>query len=176
MRRFRTRSILPRRRHKWQWIRQSANNASPNASLNSIDLLQIFRSHAGITINLPEMTLWRIRLKIAITITVTTAATSNDGVLVTSFVDSMNQAVVNQLTDPMDQHDLVYDFLAAYETLMQTNNNAVTKVILYKEFDLKSHRRFNNIDDTLWLQLASSGTAVITDYSYSTAILTKIGR
>lgn len=178
MRRFFRRSSRARNRHRWQWIRQTVNNASPNATLNSIDLLNNFKTHAGITINLPDMVIWRLRLKVSITIGITGGTVgANDGILVTSFVDSVNQVVVNQLTDAMDQHDLVYDMLYAYETIAKTTNVRGTgTVVLYMEYDLKSHRRFQSIDDTLWLQLAASGNATISEYSFSTAILTKISR
>lgn len=177
-RRFRRSSILPRRRHKWQWIRQTFNNAAPSASINSIDLLSNFKTHAGISINLPEMTIWRLRIKISIDVGITGGTTtSNDGVLVTAFVDSSNQVVVSQLLDPMDQHDQLYDMLYTFKTISSSDNALVTNfVALYGEYDIKVHRKFNSLDDTQWLQLAASGNATIQNYSISMLMLTKVGR
>lgn len=175
-RRFRRRSILPRRRPKWRWIRQTFNNAAPSGTLNSIDLLSNFKTHAGISINLPDITIWRLRIRISIDVSITGGTTtSNDGVLVTAFVDSSNQVVVSQLLDPMDQHDMVYDMLYTFETIARTDNNLTTNfVALFREYDLKSRRVLQNIDDTLFIQLAASGNAVIANYSISMALLTKM--
>lgn len=168
------------RRHRWQWVRETINNAAPNASLDSIDLMANFKTHAGITINFPEMTIWRIKLKLSITITITGGTTtSNDGVLVTAFVDGMTQVPLSQLLNSQDEADLVYDFLYTYKVIGQgflIDSFAAGAVPLYGEYDIKAHRKFRSIDDTLFLQFAASGNAVITNYSLSYAILTKIGR
>ena len=172
-RRYNRRFSGPRRR--WQWIRSSENNASPNASLNNIDLMSTWRSHSGISINLPEFVIWRIRLKLSITITVTTSVAANDGVLVTAFVDGSNQTATNQLSQPYDQKDLIFDMLYATETVKQsTDSLATTTVTLYREYDIKSHRKLPALDDTLKLQLASSGTAVITGYSFTQSTLVRM--
>lgn len=165
-----------RRRNRWKWIRNTVNNAAPSGSLNSIDLLSNFKTHAGITIVLPELVIWRIRLRLAITVTITGGVTSsNDGVLVTSFVDGANQAILSQLLNSDDEQDLVYAFLYTYKTIAASDDNVTTTAVsLYEEFDIKAHRKLKSIDDTLFLQLAASGNAVITNYSYSTSILCKL--
>lgn len=164
------------RKPKWLWVRSAENNASPNSTLNNLDLLSTFRTHAGISVNLPEFVVWRIRLKISITITVTTSVAANDGVLLTAFVDSYDQTAANQLSNSYDQKYLVYDMLYATETVKQsTDSLATTTVTLYKEYDIKSHRKLAALDDTLKVQLASSGTAVITGYSFQQSTLLKVG-
>lgn len=171
-RRHYRRSIMPRRKPRWQWVRETVNNASPNATLNTIDLLSNWRTHAGITVNLPEITIWRIHLKITITISSAAALAANDGVLITSFVDGMNATILNQVSNSYDQPDLIYSMLFAGESAMLTGSvGAQTELVLYKEFDVRSHRKLQSIDDTLFLQLASSGQSMITGYSYSASIL-----
>lgn len=171
---YRRRSFrgVGRRRRRWSWMRSAENNAAPNATLNNIDLMSTWRTHSGISVNLPEIRVWRIKLKISITITVTTAVAANDGVLVSCFVDGFNQTAGNQLTSAYDQKHMLYDMLYATETVKQsTDNLATTTVTLFKEYDIKAHRRLGSLDDTLKLQLASSGTAVITGYSFQQSTL-----
>lgn len=175
-RRFIRRSRV-RSRHRWQWIRETVNNASPNATLNLIDVLTNWRTHAGITINLPEITIWRIKLRISIIVSAAGVVAANDGVLVTTFVDGMSQVALNQLTNGYDEPDLIYSFFYVTQYAMASGNTGAAGTIpLYAEYDIKSHRKLRAIDDTLFLQLAASGQTQITGYSYSAAILCKIGR
>lgn len=136
-----------------------------------------YKSHLGINVNLPEITIWRIRLKLSVFISVTTAVAPNDGVLATVFVDGQNQTVLNQLSNSFDERDLLYDMLYATETLKYSTDSAAANLfpVLYKEYDIKAHRSLRSVDDTLFLQLASSGTAHITGYSLSMATLIKVG-
>lgn len=173
---FRRRSsIMPRRKRKWIWIRESVNDPAPaSGTLSTTDLLSTFRTHGGITINLPELTIWRIKLRISITISLAATVNENDGVLATVFVDSLNQTMLNQLTNPFDEKDMIYSMMYATKTLSQSTGNstgAQTNVCLYEEYDIKARRRLRAIDDTLWLQFASSGQASVTGWSYSAAIL-----
>lgn len=176
MRRFR--SFRRRgRRTKWLWIRQTVNNAVPSATLNTIDLMFNYRSHLGIQINLPDITIWRIRLKISIIITGAATVASNDGVLVTVFKDGLNQTVLSQLLNAYDEQDLIYEMLYVTETAKSsTDSTAAGTYVLFKELDIKTHRALRSVDDTLFLQLASSGQTNIVNYSYSMACLAKQGR
>lgn len=175
---FRRRSFS-RRRH-WIWVRNTHNNSSPGPSPVLLDLLADFKTHAGITINFPEFRIWRLRLKVSITVTITGGTTaSNDGVLITTFIDGMTQVPLNQLTNSQDEADMVYDFLYTYKVIGQgftVNSFAVTAVPLYGEYDIKAHRKLKSIDDTCFLQMAASGNAVITGYSVSYAMLCFDGR
>lgn len=177
--RFTRRRSFARRRH-WIWVRDTHNNAAPGASPVLLDMLADFKTHAGITINFPEFRIWRIKLKVSISVTITGGTTtSNDGVLLTCFVDGMTQVPLNQLTNSQDEADLVYDFLYTYKVIGQgftQNSFTVANVPLYAEYDIKAHRKLRSIDDTLFIQLAASGNAVIHDYSMSYAILTFDGR
>jgi hypothetical protein len=168
---------VARRTTHWQWIRETVNNATPNGAINNVDLLSGFKAHAGITINLPEIVIWRIRLQISIKVTVTNPTVPNDGVLATVFVDGTNQTLLNQVSNAMDEKDMIYDFLYVYETVANTDNVIATATAaLYRNMDIRVHRKLSAIDSTLFLQLASSGTAVINLYSYSSAILVRLGR
>lgn len=164
-----------KRRHKYQWIRSTENNASPSASLNTIDLLTNWRSQLGISINLPDITIWRVRIKISIIIGGLATVSSNDGVLATMFVDGIHETVLSQILRPYDQKDMIYDMMYATETLkFSTDSGTPTNVMLWRENDIKARRRLRAIDDTLFLQLAASGNATITNYSFSQSTLISI--
>lgn len=169
---------LARRRGRFEWLRDTFNNAAPSATLNTIDLMANYKTKLGVNVNLPEISIWRLRLKISITIGITGGhASSNDGVLCTVFVDGQDQTVLNQLTHSYDQRDMLYDFQYAYDTLKSADNNTTTTtVVLYKDYDIKTHRSLRSVDDTLFLQLAASGNATINDYSVSVVNLIKVGR
>ncbi len=164
--------IMPRRKPRWQWVRENVNNASPNATLNTIDLLSNWRTHAGITVNLPEITIWRIHLKISVTISIAAAVAANDAILNTVFVDGMNATILNQSTNTYDQPDMLFDHMYLTEYTMLTGNTGMAGEIgLYKTYDIKSHRKLQSVDDTLYLQLATTGQPMITAYSYAASIL-----
>lgn len=164
-----------RPKHKFQWIRSTENNASPSATLNTIDLLTNWRSQLGITINLPDITIWRVRIKISIIVGGLATVASNDGVLATMFVDGIHETVLSQLLRPYDQKDMIYDMCYATETLkFSTDNLSPTNICIWREYDIKARRRLRSIDDTLFLQLAASNNATITNYSFSQATLLSI--
>jgi len=167
------RRLMPaRRKPRWQWVRENVNNASPNATLNTIDLLSNWRTHAGITVNLPEITIWRIHLKISVTISIAAAVAANDAILNTVFVDGMNATILNQTTNTYDQPDLLFEHMYLTEYTMLTGNTGMAGEIgLYKTYDIRSHRKLQSIDDTLYLQLATTGQPQITAYSYAASIL-----
>lgn len=174
MRRYR-RALMPRRRGRFEWNRQSFQ-PTVNATLMNVDLLGGFRTAAAISINLPEITIWRIKLRISIKFTLAAAMAAADGVLLTVFVDGQTQTPLTQISNPLDERDMLYALLFASETVMTgSSTTGAGTFIMYKEFDIKTHRRLRSLNDTLWLQLASSGQAQITDVSISQATLLRVG-
>lgn len=177
---YRRRMAYPRRassRPRWSWEHTIANNASPSASANSIDLLALYRTHAGISINIPEFTIWRVHIRVSITITLAAAVAAADGVVCTCFVDSLNQTLDNPVSSPRDQHWMLYSTLYASEyALMNGDTGAGTKY-LTRDFDIKVHRKLASLDDTLWFQIYQANAAsVITGYSYNQGVLMRVGR
>lgn len=169
---FRRRFASTRRRARWLWIRGATAVPSPNATLNNSDPLAGYRTNAGITINLPEFTIWRIKIRVSINITIAAAAGANDGILFTAFTDSMSQTPVNQLANSWDQRHLMYTNMYLSKYISSTNESgAAGTYYMYEEFDLKSHRKMHQLNDTLFLQFASTGQAVQTDISYTYSIL-----
>lgn len=185
-RRFARRSM--RSRPHYAWARQAVNNVSPvqGPSINHEDLLSTYRSQSGgIIINLPEITVWRIHLKISIAIKYTSAAFSSaDSVFVGLAVLPHQQDVAGEIsyfTNQFSYQYLVWDELYVSAGLENVQNVAVSTTndqVLYKEYDIKARRRFRNLDDDLVLQIISTHNTSfnLVDYSYTSAVLLRSSR
>ena len=170
---------------RWLWIRSQANSvtAIPAPSFQTVDLLANYRTLAGIDLNLPEFTIWRIRIKISVRLTPqATAAThieSNSGVTVAIFCDNMAGTYTNPVVAGFDERYLLWDTLYTSKVVSQaiafSNIASVEDVLLYQEYDLKGRRRLGNIGESLLLQVAPLAEGTIQNYSYqqSTLVLTK---
>ena len=175
----RGRTFVPRKRH-WLWIRQNFNSTSaiPTAEFSQLDLLGDYRFTAGIDLNLPEFTIWRLRVKVSVHITVAPATTytSSDGVIIAAYCDDKNDPGTHPSVSKYEEKFLIWDVMYAFNAIASGTNGGLldgTKsVAIYKEYDVKSHRRLDNIGDSLIFQIAPVGlqTSVL-DYSIQTSIL-----
>ncbi len=142
-----------------------------NATLMNVDLLALYKTAAGININLPEFTVWRIRIKVSVSFTIAAAVAANDAILLSVFTDSATQVPVNQVANPLDQRDLIFTPWYVSEAVSQGVNAGAGTFVLFKEFDIKAHRRIRQGNDTLYLQLATSGQPQMTGVSIGQIIL-----
>ena len=183
---YRRRTFVRRsaqRNRRWLWIRSAANSVTPipDASFESVDLLSNYRLLAGIDLNLPEFTIWRIRFKVSVRITPVLSAghvDSNSAVTIALFCDNMVGTYTNPVVAGFDERYLLWDRLFTYKTLSNStgvaNFAAPEDIALYGEYDMKGHRRLGNIGETLLFQIAAGGLT-IANYSYqqNTLVLTK---
>ena len=174
-----------RRRRKWQWVRQVGNNTTvitpPND--NTIDLLSDFKSQFGFTVNLPEITIWRVRLKVAIRVTfpATLSSQEADGVIVALFVNDNDIAssYPNPISAPYSQQFMLYDQLYSAEQAVMGGIVPVASGtgFMYREYDVKARRRLMNIKHTLLLKVApSGGLANVQGVAFQQVTLLSIGR
>lgn len=180
-RRFPRRMVRSRRR--WQWIRSNENTVTVvgPAAFEQKDLLQTYRALAGIDLNLPEFTIWRVRFKISIRINVSPAVqfTPNDGVKLAVFVDDMADPGVNPVTGPYDEKYMLWDTIYVYETLMASRgvtSGTSENIALFRDYDIKTHRKIGNLKETLLFQIAPLGAATIHDYAWTQNTLVLLGR
>ena len=176
MSRFRT--PVRRTRRKYQWVRESISSGSPNGLKNSFDLMGTFKQRMGITLNLPDIVIWRILLKVSVRFDLQPQVfTASDGVLVSVFTDSLPlDPAFNAETEPYAEQYLMWDTLYVSETLIQGNpvSSTSTSNVLYRSYDIKSHRKLANIDDTPILQLVSTGNLLQLEESYTLSMLLKL--
>ncbi len=166
-------TFLPRKKPRFEWVHDTFNNVTP-AAVNLDDLLGNFKAQYAISANFPEIVIWRLHIRFSVRVGITTNA-ANDGVLCTCFVDSTKQTIVNQATNPNDEHYLIYKQL--YATQVAMNGGTVGSggaVGLFEEWDVKAHRKLVNINDSLLFQTSFTGSVTPTDYSVSFAALLKM--
>lgn len=163
------RYLMPRRpRRPGAWIHQVANNASPSAQ-NNVDLLSSLRSALGVSVNLPEIRIWRIKLRVSIRFSITTLAASQ-GALVAVFVDSKNQTVLDMVANPFDQHFTIYDMNYASRQEMEAGTQGTNGFAVTRSYNTRCRARLRNLTDTLFMQINYQGGVTPTDYSYASSI------
>ena len=178
----RGRRSFTRRKRRWQWIRSTENSVTviPAAGFAQHDLLSTYRTTAGIDVNLPEFTIWRIRIKVSFRISAVAATQyeANDGVHIAVFVDDMNDTGQNPVVAPYDEKYMLWDAIYASESLQYSSNASpigTTPVFLFREYDIKTHRRIENLKETLLFQVGSSGQADIENHSWTQNTLVLLG-
>lgn len=175
-RRFRRSSFGRRRRRRYQWARFQATNINPSQgpTVNADDLLSPWRTAAGVTLNLPEFTIWRIHIKVSIFFSWSPATvTSNSGASFALLVDSLSQAPLSALANPYEESFMMWDYLYGTEQLFQGAGAAGTlgDNVLYRMYDVRSRRRLRNAGDTLWAINQGQGNVSLTNYSYTASVL-----
>jgi hypothetical protein len=168
-----SRPVVARKRARYFWVRGTQTNAAPNAVLNIEDLLNIWRTSSGITFNLPDLVIWRILIKISIHFSYSPAVyTAATGVGIGIYVDDAVQTQIGVNSSPYGQRYMMFDMLFAAEQQLMSDPSVAGTPVLYKAYDIKSHRKMLQ-QDTLYLNINSQGNASITDYSFLYNILIK---
>lgn len=175
-----------RRRHNWQWVRQVGNNvtATTPPAFQTSDLLADFKSQFGFSVNFPDITIWRIRLKVSIKVTFPTTGFTNPesaGALVAVYCDNTSEVVseAGPVTHPYEHKWMVYEMIYASEQVLYSGIASSTEAegVLYREFDIKTRRRLENLNWSLFMDVQGSGQiATVNAYSWASVILLKIGR
>jgi hypothetical protein len=178
-RRFRSNRQFTRRKPKYQWTRQTFSTGAPGASLNTYDLLGSFKTAMGITFNLPDIVIWRIILKVSIRFHYAPATlTASDGFLLALWCqDQALDPAFNAVLSPNTQKYQMWDQMYTSEQEKGGENLLVaagTANTLYKEYDIKTHRKLENIGDTQILQIVSTGNAVPNEISYTMSLLMRL--
>ena len=176
-RRMATRTFVPRKKARYLWVRETVNMIGA-APLNNFDLLSNFRQAQGITLNLPDIVIWRIILKISIRLDVGLSVPANTGAMVALFVDDTELNLAqNPVTAPYSQQYLMWDTLYSAQQILNSGSAVAagpTLPVLYNQYDIKSHRKLRNIDQTLHMQVAAQGSAVLHEISHTASILLRL--
>jgi hypothetical protein len=183
-RRYR-RSFSRRPRARYEWIRsnEGASTLAHQPTANVFDLMAVFNTkQGGWLLQLPDITVWRIHLKISIRFTFnSTAYDSNAGAFVGLFVApraQINAQAFSLVTNQYSYKPLIWDMLYTSETIKEgtfsPTINTTDQHVLYKEYDVKSHRRFQNMDDTLWLEITEIGDMSLQSLSFIQSTLYKL--
>jgi hypothetical protein len=84
--------------------------------------------------------------------------------------------MLNPVTNPYGESYLMWDNLYGAEQLFQGAGavNTLGDTVAYKEYDIRSHRKLNNMSETLWLQIAQEGNALTTGFSFTQSTLIRL--
>lgn len=174
MRRFTRRRFGTRlARRRTEWARFTKNDVAPNATLNGYELLDSFRTAFGISINLPDITIGRLHIRISIGVHVTAALGPNDGVLVAvatfdkDDISGGTGVVSSPVAAPYDLDYMWWEELYISQQVMAggVRPTAAFDTVLYRDLDIRSKRKLRGMGETLGVQLVASGNASITGVS-----------
>ena len=68
----------------------------------------------------------------------------------------------------------MWDQLYGTQQLLMAGGVTAGDTVLYKEYDLKTHRKIRNIDESLYLVFAPTGNATVTDFSFTQSTLLRL--
>jgi len=170
-RRFRRTVGAGRRKPKWQWIRFNAT-ATTLASPFALDLLANYRTMFGITLLPADFVLWRLIIKVAVRATVSVNQ-ANTGILFSVFNEDSTVAPTNALLAPYDERYLMWDYMYAAKQVQ--DSGVLTNPTFYEQYDIRSHRKLQNQNETFWAQLVQQGGITTMDTaSFTYSLLTRL--
>jgi len=149
------------RKRKLVWVRGAVADVA-TASSGHIDLFSAFRTTAGITINLPGITIAGIRIRITIRVDDSATVDAAAGILFGASVQTLG---ITPTTTPVTQKEL--DYMLYQWCPLAMSSSIVTQGVpssgsLYS-FDIstKSKRRMEEVGQTLWLDWGTTGSISI---------------
>lgn len=167
----RFRRTFRRRKGRYLWVRDFTQASNPT-NPQSFDLLSNYRSQFGVNFMLPDIVIWRIHIKISVSFTIAAFAASQ-GILVALFNEDPNLASIPAaLTNQYNERYMMWDMLHLSPSVIESG--VTTTPVVYKEYDIKSHRRFQNQNETLMLQLQGNGITAMTEMFATYSVLLKL--
>lgn len=148
----------------------------------TIDLLDDWKTANNFSLNLPDIVIWRLHIKISIHYTLSpTTVLANDGMFVAVFVDNiLGSAGLNfQTTELYGESFMVWDKIYVSDFLASAGNSSSSGTLLYASYDVKSRRKLMNQNETLLLNLSPTGNLTLgsTDaINLTMSCLLKLGR
>jgi len=185
MARFRRTFRRTRSRRNWQWVRSTTNDVTVVTPPNfySEDLLQSLRTEFGISAQFPDITIWRIRIKISAKITwiAAPAAQYSAGMTIALFVDDPSFTLQSALLKPYSEKYMYYGTKYYSEAVMLGERGIAANNTDYLNsdwLDIKARRRLGNVDDSLVLQVIPTGSDVSSfqGISFTQSTLVSLGR
>lgn len=171
-------------RRNWQWARATSNDTSIITLPGHYqeDLLASFKSEYGFSVNFPDITIWRIHLKISVSIKWAAAITNPEaaGVILGVFVDDPSFTIQGVETHPYMEKFMYYGATYYSEMLAmgerEPANNQVDQIVITR--DIKARRRLGNVEDSLILQVGGTGATLVSlqGLSWSSSVLLSLGR
>lgn len=172
-----------RPRRNWQWARFTSNDtgvvAPPNAYIE--DLLTTWKAEYGFSVNLPDITIWRVRFRVSIRITYPAAIVNPEsyGVVLGLYTDNIALTQLSVATKPYFEKYMWYETIYVGSAVMNGAPFPVANgtLLLHRDFDVRARRRLANVEDTLILNVAATGGLLDANgLSFSGSVLMSLGR
>jgi hypothetical protein len=185
MARFRRTFARRRVRRNWQWVRQTFNDTAvvTPPGFYQEDLLQTLRSELGLAVQFPDITIWRVRIKISAKITWVASPTAQfaDGITVALFVDDPSFNLQSALLKPYSEKYMHYSTMYYSEAVMLGERGIAANNTDYLNtgwLESKARRRLGNLEDSLILQVCPTGSDISTlqGISVTQVTLLSLGR
>src|SRR5580765_2222920 len=168
-------SVLRRpARRRTVWADFDFVDLTPVNPNSAYDLLLPFQTAAGITLNLPGITIGRILIKISI-IYVPGAAAANNGARIAlgvedkSYTNAALGVVNSPLTQPYDQTWMWLEQL--YQAEQELMSGVVTNPVLYRSLDVRSKRKLSNMGESLLFSLTATGNSTLSQVAVACRVL-----
>jgi len=166
-----------KRQGRWLWVRDVQDNVGPLAP-NATDLLSTWRGFQGLTLNLPDMVIWRIHIKISIGFHYSPASFNPaTGALCAIYVDDIPQVQLNPIVNQYSQQYLMWDLIMPAESSAASNvtpTAGANSAQLFKEYDIRSKRKLPQPQSTLWFELNNRGNMALDTFTISYSILARV--
>ena len=155
---LRTRSFRrfpQRKRPRYLWVRNFVEQTAPANNPYVLDLLADYRTQAGILMNIPRFTIWRLKIKVACRFAIS-AVSSNTGFFFAIYNDNFQLPITFvPRTQAYSEMYYMWDF-RSIETEVQEAGITTTPGLTW-EYDIKSHRKLQNIFETMFMSLEAVG-------------------
>jgi len=189
---FRTRRAMPAMRRgpkpRYQWVRSSENSLAivhqPGATL--FDLLKTWRVANNITLQLPDLVIWRIHIRVTIRFNLTVAAIqASQGAHIAIYCDdavlAAQATTYTAFLEPYSRKFLMWDMIETADNeqgggftnvTLNTSNN----FLLSRPYDIRSHRKLQNQEETLLLSVTEVGQIAIQEIAFTQSTLLRLPR
>jgi len=154
---------VPSQRRKRVWARFVDSNAALSELEYNFDLLSDFRTSAGINLNLPGITIGRVRIKIQVRLDFSVSAGDATSGVTCGIYTQSQQATAGRLSSASD---LVDDYLYwSWHPFCEKSNSTISALtadgMFAFEVDSKAMRKMDEVGEGLFLNVQSTGAVEI---------------
>jgi hypothetical protein len=151
-----------------------------------MDLLATWRLANNFTLQLPDLTIWRIHIRVTIRFNfASTTVQAAQGAHVSIYCDDRNERIqattYTGFLNPYSNNFLMWDQMYTADLMQGAGDqvftlNTTQNYTMTRSYDVKSHRRLRNQEETLWLDVSEIGTISINEISFQQSTLLRLPR
>jgi len=149
-------------------------------------LLKNWRVANGYLLQLPDLTIWRIHIQVTIrfrfsNVALQAAQGAHVAIFTDDPVEESQVTTFNAFLNPLAKRYLMWDQIYTASTevgggIANVTVNTTDDKFLYKAYDIKSHRRLQNQEESLLMDITEIGTITIQEISFQQSTLLRLPR